>query len=337
LSLLTRGTIKSALVPHTIKSYDSATRWYVRLCEVQRVIPFPLNIDNACMYLTYICMFVQLDSAIKYLSGVRNSHTLLGFTDIQGNKELLRLCIRGLKRQYPVRARFSKEPITVMLLAEFKGFLDLTQHFDRLFWAASTGAVYQFWRGSEFLVSPGIPKSNTLTKLDHTWLDPVEFTSSSTRLSFTKTEWWKEDVTTYAWANESVTSPTHAHRAYELGSPPRAQRARWLYANSDGSPLTKAQMIKRTKELAVKCRRNPKRFIASSWRCGAATCAARAGLSDRLVKALGRWKGDSYMRYTFSSANELQMASDAFGRISSPAHWIGEAFVQPQGAARTVG
>jgi hypothetical protein len=326
-----RGTISSAHVPHTVKSYKCASQWYSRICEAHELTPFPLSIDKACLFLNYACLFVSLESASKYLSGLKNTHTLLGFVEIQGDKEILRLTIRGLKRQYPCKTPFHKEPITVMLLSAFLPFLDFKIFFDRLFWSASCQAVYGFWRGSEFMVSKDVCKTHTLKKTDHSWVG-VGFSHSTVRLRFTKTQWWQEDVVTHAWGNSSLTSPTHAHRAYQLGCNAAARRSPWLFANEDGSPLLKPQMLGKTKQLAKLCGIDPRRFIASSWRCGAATSAAHAGMSDRVIRALGRWESDAFMRYTFSSTDELRRAGESLGRISGASHVLGEALRSPRGA-----
>jgi hypothetical protein len=284
------------------------------------------------MYLNYICMYVTVESALKYLSGVKNAHSLLGFSGILGNSDLLRLTVRGLRRQYPVRAAFHKEPITVMLLAAFLPLLNLALHFDRLFWAASTSAVYGFWRGSEFMTSPDVCKTHTLLKSDHTWQEE-DFSHSTVTLRYTKTQWWMSDVTTHAWDNGSTTSPTRAFRAYEVGSPQGAKRAPWLFANSDGTPLRKPQMLNKTRDLALALGLDPRKFIASSWRCGAATSAAHAGLPDRLIRALGRWESIAFNRYTYSTTSELRRAGVALGSIASSSHVLGKALLPPRGGA----
>jgi hypothetical protein len=328
---MTASAVRGALVPHTVSAYNSATVWFVRFCEAHGLAPFPLDYETMAFFLTYIAMYVQVESGLHYISGLRNSNTLRGSSVITGDAALLRLCIRGLKRKYPISLPVSKAPITIMLLAAFRPLLDMSLHFDRLFWAASVNAVYQFWRGSEFLTPRDTCREHVLLKTDHTWGDEHRL-HSTTNLHHTKTKWWITDVTTHAWQNTSITSPTDAMHEYLSRAPPRARRSAWLFANENGFPLSKPQMVNKTRLLATMLGLNPSRFIASSWRCGAATTAAHGGFADRLIGALGRWEGNSYRRYAFTSTDELMRAGSAFGSLSSSSHDLGEAAIAPCGS-----
>ena len=71
----------------------------------------------------------------------------------------------------------------------------------------------------------------------------------------------------------------------------RGQKEDPLFMWKDGLPLQKPQFNK----LAVKL--PAEKFAGHSFRIGAATTAASAGLEDSTIQTLGRWKSSSYLLY----------------------------------------
>jgi hypothetical protein len=318
LNNLAQSIVDSALSLRTIACYGTGTKQYLRFCRDRGITPFPTSIDILTMFFTYICLFVDVSSGIKYLSAVRSSQLDLGHPWWFPCRERLQRCIKSLKKRYPASGQMAKYPITTAILLMFLPFLNFRLHADRLFWAASCCAVYQLWRGSEFLVHkqrPG-PEENPLLKTHLSWHDP-ERTHCSTNLLHTKTKWWRDDIQTQAWKNTSPTSPTDALVSYLDGAPAAAANSPWLFANKDGSILRRAQIIKRTRTLAGKCGLDPSKFIASSWRAGGATSAHEARMSPALIRALGRWDSDAYLRYIAVCPNDLQNAGIMMSGSSS--------------------
>ena len=71
-----------------------------------------------------------------------------------------------------------------------------------------------------------------------------------------------------------------------------------LYMYENGTPLTKALLVKHTKLYLSLVGYNPEEYCGHSYRIGGATtAAAAAGLSDWQIKLLGRWKSNAYQRY----------------------------------------
>ena len=70
-----------------------------------------------------------------------------------------------------------------------------------------------------------------------------------------------------------------------------------LFIYSSGTPLTKTALVSETRALLSRSGFNASHYAGHSYRIGAATTAASAGLPAWLIKTMGRWSSDCYERY----------------------------------------
>ena len=70
-----------------------------------------------------------------------------------------------------------------------------------------------------------------------------------------------------------------------------------LFIYSSGTPLTKTALVSETRALLSRSAFNASHYAGHSYRIGAATTAASAGLPAWLIKTMGRWSSDCYERY----------------------------------------
>ena len=70
-----------------------------------------------------------------------------------------------------------------------------------------------------------------------------------------------------------------------------------LFMWKDGSPLHKPQFSKAVRAALTQAKLPADKFGGHSFRIGAATTAAAAGLEDSTIQTLGRWKSSSYLLY----------------------------------------
>jgi len=92
----------------------------------------------------------------------------------------------------------------------------------------------------------------------------------------------------------------------------RGQKEGPLFMWKDGSPLQKPQfnMAVRTALTQAKL---PK-LAGHSFRIGAATTAASAGLEDSTIQTLGRWKSSSYLLYIRLEPRRLAAVSSVLAK-----------------------
>lgn len=77
----------------------------------------------------------------------------------------------------------------------------------------------------------------------------------------------------------------------------RGQLPGALFSFVDGSPVSRALFIDRLSMAIKYCGLDPSRYKGHSFRIGAASFAADAGMSDAQIRALGRWKSNAFQKY----------------------------------------
>lgn len=70
-----------------------------------------------------------------------------------------------------------------------------------------------------------------------------------------------------------------------------------LFRLADGSPVSRTIFIDKLSMAIKYCGLDPSRYKGHSFRIGAASYAAEAGMSDPQIRALGRWKSDAFRKY----------------------------------------
>ena len=77
----------------------------------------------------------------------------------------------------------------------------------------------------------------------------------------------------------------------------RGNRPGPLFCCADGSPVSRTILIDKLSMAIKYCGLDPSRYKGHSFRIGAASYAADAGMSDAQIRALGRWKSNAFQKY----------------------------------------
>ena len=89
-----------------------------------------------------------------------------------------------------------------------------------------------------------------------------------------------------------------------------------VFVWKSGTPLSKIKFVEEVR-LALEAAHLPaKDFAGHSFRIGAATTAASAGLSDSAIQTLGRWKSSAYLLYIRSEPKKLAKVSSAMSHCA---------------------
>ena len=236
------------------------------------------------------------------MAAVRHNHIELGYTPRFSSMERLRLLMRAIKR---VKGQFTqpkRAPITIDHMKTLKNNLRGSDHKDPdklMLWAAFTTASFGFLRSSEFCsrTSQAFEPSRTLLVKDVSITGQTAFVN----IKISKTDPFREGQIIRLAASNSSVCPVRALQNHlrncNLPNQP-------LFTFADASYLSRQILSNILKSLLPKHNCSP--FSSHSFRIGAATTAAAAGIPEWLIKVLGRWSSDCYERYIKTPATVLE-------------------------------
>ena len=78
-----------------------------------------------------------------------------------------------------------------------------------------------------------------------------------------------------------------------------------FFAQQNGLPLTKQEFVDGIRAALQALELPSKLFTGHSFRIGAATAVAQAGLEDSTIQALGRWSSSAFLRYIQTPRQQL--------------------------------
>ena len=150
------------------KGYESAARSYLSFCADRKLSPFPTDGVKLAAWLVRIASHVKFSSMKVYLAAVQYAQCLEGWAWNVPHYGFVRNSLHWVRRSFPCDPKGLKFAVTFSilrrLLALLPGwpFLPSMSHDDRLFATASWIAVGSFFRGGEFLSSPGSRRDTLL-------------------------------------------------------------------------------------------------------------------------------------------------------------------------------
>ena len=250
-----------------------------------------------CRFAAYLYDSGLASRSIRlYLSSLRFYQIARGL----GNPSLdafnrLHYVLRGIARRQPGNGRPARLPITVDILQLlFQAWnTDPPQYESTMLWAACTLGFFAFLRSGEFTATQG---------QDRPLLAPtdirVDSRSNPTFLMVTlrgsKTDPFGLGCTLYVGRSRAQVCPVAAVLSY-LACRPSVPGP--LFVHADGTQLTRSQLVTSVRVALQEVGMDTSRFSGHSFRIGAASVAAQAGLPDSLIQTLGRWKSSAFLRY----------------------------------------
>ena len=293
----------AALAPSTQRSYQSAHRRYLEFCTSFHLIPIPLPEDGLCRFVAYLAGDGVAHKSIKcYLAALRNLHVTLQGNDPRiGDMPVLHYVLQGIKRsqallgQSKARVRL---PITAELMRSLKRSWETKgATFDScMFWAVACTCFFGFLRSGEATVpttssyDPGTHLSMSDVAVDSPGMPAKVFL----RIKASKTDPWRKGVTICLGRTGLELCPVAALIGYVAR---RGTNPGPLFRFENGQPLTRPALVREIRGALEAAGFDGSLYAGHSFRIGAATSAAAAGVEDSLIKILGRWQSSAYTEY----------------------------------------
>lgn len=289
--------IAAGISPATASSYAAGLRRFLSFCQQSVLQPFPLTEQTMCRFAAHLFDQALAPGTIRlYLSAVRFVQISEGGGDpALASFPRLHYVMRGITREHRASSRPQRLPITPEVLhALFQVWSTATPHYDyTMLWAACTLGFFGFLRAGEFTSTPR--GGNPPISLADVSVDSRETpTQLAIVLRFSKTDPSGNGCTIHIGRSGSNVCPVAAMLAYLAVRPSTPGP---LLVHRDGTPLTRTYLVSAVRTALSQAGYNTAQYTGHSFRIGAATAAARAGLPDSLIQTLGRWRSPAFLRY----------------------------------------
>ena len=235
-------------------------------------------------FYAYESQSVSYKTIKVYLAAIRLHHNIIeNNTPDLTDDNLLHLVCRGIHRLQGDSQRTCL-PITINLIHTIKEQLRQSAYMlqeQRMLQAAFNMAFYGLFRVSKLI---NLRWSDISFSLDHI----------SVTLYQSKTDPFRCDCTVKIFKTNSSTCPHNAIDRYQKVSSDVTPSAS-LYQAGRFHPLSCAAVTNTLRQLLKQAGIGHPHYSSHSFRIGAATTAAAAGLPAWLIKNLGRWTSKAYL------------------------------------------
>jgi integrase len=263
------------------------------------LVPLPCTEEIALLYIAHLDKCKLASGTIRvYMSALRSLHIQEGYMYDVGDSQRLQRALRAVTINGP--APTQKLPITYDLLSRMRGALPIG-HDGIMQAAAMSLAFFGCLRAAELCVQDNA-KFDPVVNLCigdvsfHTTPDEVMV---CVRIKKSKTDTTNAGFSVYI---ACIRTPVCAHCCLQLLVASRLTigptgPSHPLFLHQNGRPLHKSEFVRVTKNALASVGVDPSGYSGHSYRAGAATSGAEAGLADYELQLLGRWTSDAYQRY----------------------------------------
>ena len=306
------------LAGSTQRTYRSGLNRYLSFCFAFGVTnPFPVSETLLCYFVTSLARDGIAPSTIKtYLAAVRHAQIMRGHPEPRESSTLprLRLVQNGVRR---VRAESvttsppTRLPISLSLLRLLRPPPETASYDECLLWAAAATCFFGFFRAGEITV----PSPTAFDARFHLAWGDVAASQDNRMLRVylkrSKTDQLMRGTEVFIGATGDDLCPVRAIQEYvsRRGSAPGA-----FFKSAEGTPLSKSRFVGLVRSALTRAGVPIDGYSGHSFRIGAATAAAQAGIPDSVIQALGRWSSQAFLRYIRTPRENLAQHSLAIAR-----------------------
>ena len=296
-----------ALSKSTRATYDSALATFLKFLALAYGVPttpqdsLPIVTEKTLIDFVSYCqniLHLRYDTVKLYLAGIRFHYIKCHNIDILQNNLQLNYILRAIKKRQCNFSRGLRLPITYTVLSDLCTCLSrglFSAFVDTMLLAVFTTAFYGFLRCGEFTVSPLSTAYPLIADVTFD-LDMSKFTLV---LRSSKTDTFSKGVSVLIFNTNPLRPVSLMANYLKLRLAAGATTTSPLFPDSQFSsaPLTRNSFISLLKRALSVAGYNDSHFSGHSFRIGACTSGAAAGVQDHLLKVLGRWTSSCYSRY----------------------------------------
>ncbi|XP_070555019.1 uncharacterized protein [Ptychodera flava] len=287
LMTLATAYIHNSVAENMRRTYQVGQTCYANFCSSYGLRATPITVRAAILFATNLADRGLAYKTIKvYLAGEMHKHVELGYEDDVTTHALLQRTLQGIRRS--IRdVRRPRLPITISVLRHLKESLrsweGLCDHDKVMLWASFTLAFFGFLRVSEFTAAGPLQFDPATTLLAQ---DIVLSSVLEVRLKSSKTDLYRRGYVLRIAPTGTSVCVVNAFAKYRR-SHCLTNTAVPVFQFADGTWLTRQRLTHYLRKLLVHSGiESAELYTTHSFRSGAATTAAEAGLPDWLIKTL---------------------------------------------------
>ncbi|KAF8886363.1 hypothetical protein BD779DRAFT_1611783 [Infundibulicybe gibba] len=271
--------LDNAWAPATRAKYDNSVSIYLRWCQDQGIPRhnwLPASEINLCSFVAHLAGSMAGSTIRSHLSGLKRWHILANY-DYQLSPRLKYL-LKGADNMTPDSSKQPpRPPITLAMIRALHRSLDLSTEFDVCVFATATVAFWGQSRLGELL-------SSSAKAFDPSKIPTVE--NGGIR---------GEHI--YICRQNGRSDPITAIERHITINELTPHLPLFSYAIGDGRhlALTKDKFLARCNEIWTMY--GWPRMTGHSFRIGGTTKLLVAGVPPDVVRAMGRWSSDAFLRY----------------------------------------
>lgn len=312
---LARDLIEASIAPSTARVYGVGQRRYLSFCRGLGAAPLPLSEEQLCRYVAHLAEEGLKHTSVKgYLSAIRRLQIVGGMGDpFVASWPRLECALKGLKLRQAKKASTRPRPrlpVTPAILRSMRKFWEEDRHSrdNIMLWAACCMCFFGFLRSGEVTV-PSLKEYDAEGHLSEgdVSLDSLSNpTVVQVLIKASKTDPFRKGVTLYLGKTGNDLCPVAAVAAYLAV---RGRSPGPFFRFTSGVPLSREVLVRRLRAALKPFGVEVSNYSGHSFRIGAATTAAAAGIEDSLIKTMGRWESGAYLLYVRIPRDKLASVS----------------------------
>ena len=311
--------LSNSLAPRTNTQYSRCTSNYCKFCQNFNLQAFPVIEHNLMLFTTFLSEHSSHSNIKTHLSAIKFHDIRYGHHTQLPPLPRLYLLVRSIKRtQGSIYSKPKRQPITIEMLALIYKQLStskLNNHDRQMLWTACTTAFFGFLRSSEY-VSPSTNEYDPSTTLLFTDITPMA-SKVHVNIKSSKTDPFRHGCVLRLCSTNHPICPVNSLKEYYRI---HLKKSGPLFTFSNGCFLTRRkfnEFLKSTLSNTAQCP-----ISTHSFRIGAATTAAAAGLPSWLIKQLGRWNSTCFETYIRIPDSTIHQTGQLLCRTKTLGHGI---------------
>ena len=311
LESLVRRYFACGIASSTSRTYTSARSRYLAFCEQYDLPSLPLTERTTCLFAAFLAQQgIKPQSISVYLAALRHLTISAGLDPpLRATWPRLQYVLRGIKRTQDSASHRVRLPITAEIMRQLQNVWSnapaVDQYQATMLWAACCLGFFGFMRAGEF--SATNPREPPSIRASDVAVDShANPTMVRVFLRRAKTDPFGKGVSVYLGRTNSSLCPISALLNYLAIRPPGEGP---LFTHQSGTPLSRDQFVRGVKAALSAAHIAHEHYSGHSFRIGAATAAAAAGVPAHIIKMLGRWSSEAYLLYVRTPRETLASIS----------------------------